>query len=102
MRLKVISREEQICRRAHCERLRVDPADIQSLLENHIDGCNAHVRIEGSHIHAVVISDKFEGLNTLKRQQMVYGALNAAIAEGRIHAVHMKTFTPTEWQSQAG
>ncbi|GAB1269857.1 BolA family iron metabolism protein IbaG [Aurantivibrio infirmus] len=78
----------------------MEPADIQALLENHIDECKADVQVDGSHVNVVVISAQFEGLNTLKKQQLVYGALNAAIADGRIHAVHMKTYTPAEWQAQ--
>jgi len=79
----------------------VEPADIQALLQSHIEGCEAEVQVDGGHVHARVISERFDGLNTLKRQQLVYGALNEAIADGRIHAVHMQTFTPAEWQAQS-
>lgn len=72
--------------------------EVQALLASHIPGCESAVRIEGNHVHLAVVSDKFEGLGPVKRQQLVYGALNAAIAEGRIHAVHMKTYTPAEWE----
>ena len=74
--------------------------EIQQLLQSHIPGCDTEVDIDGSHVSVMVISDQFEGLNTLKKQQLVYGALNAAIADGRIHAVHMKTYTPAEWSSE--
>lgn len=78
----------------------MEPAEIKVLLENHISDCQAEVQVDGSHVNVVVISAQFEGLNTLKKQQLVYGALNAEIADGRIHAVHMKTYTPAEWQAQ--
>lgn len=78
----------------------MESEEIQALLADHIDDCKSEIQIDGSHVNVVVISAQFEGLNTLKKQQLVYGALNAAIADGRIHAVHMKTFTPAEWQAQ--
>jgi acid stress-induced BolA-like protein IbaG/YrbA len=78
----------------------VSPEEIQQLLLTQIPGCKAEVDIDGSHVSVVVVSNQFEGLNTLKKQQLVYGALNAAIADGRIHAVHMKTLTPTEWSAE--
>jgi acid stress-induced BolA-like protein IbaG/YrbA len=76
----------------------VEAGDIQTLLSEHIPDSEAKVRVEGSHVHLLVVSARFEGLNTLKRQQLIYGALNQSIADGRIHAVHMKTYTPVEWQ----
>jgi acid stress-induced BolA-like protein IbaG/YrbA len=78
----------------------VNPDEIQQLLLQQIPGCTAEVDVDGSHVNLMVVSDQFEGLNTLKKQQLVYGALNAAIADGRIHAVHMKTLTPTEWSAE--
>jgi acid stress-induced BolA-like protein IbaG/YrbA len=76
----------------------VEAGEIQALLQSHIPDSDAQVQVDGSHVNVLVVSAQFEGLNTLKRQQLVYGALNQAIADGRIHAVNMKTFTPTEWQ----
>lgn len=76
----------------------MEAGDIQTLLESHIPNCKAQVQVDGSHANVVVVSGQFEGLSPLKKQQLVYGALNQAIADGRIHAVHMKTFTPAEWQ----
>lgn len=78
----------------------VEAEAIKAMLQQHIDGAEVTVQIDGTHVNLVVVSDRFEGLNTLKKQQLVYGALNAAIADGRIHAVHMKTYTTTEWQAQ--
>jgi len=78
----------------------VNPDEIKQLLLEHIPDCQTEVDIDGSHVSVTGVSDKFSGLNTLKKQQLVYGALNAAIADGRIHAVHMKTLTPAEWSAE--
>ena len=72
--------------------------DVQALILQAIPECQVEVTIEGSHAHLVVVSDVFEGLNAVKKQQLVYGALKESIASGDIHAVHMKTYTPAEWQ----
>lgn len=76
----------------------MEAAEIQDLLKEHLPDSEAQVQMDGGHVNVLVVSSRFEGLNTLKKQQMVYGALNEAIADGRIHAVHMKTYTPAEWQ----
>jgi acid stress-induced BolA-like protein IbaG/YrbA len=44
----------------------------------------------------VVVTSEFEGLSTVKRQQLVYSHLQEAIASGAIHAVTMKTYTPEQ------
>ena len=74
--------------------------DVKALITQAVPECELEVVIEGSHVHVMVISEAFEGLNAVKRQQMVYGALQSAIASGEIHAVHMKTYTPTERPAQ--
>lgn len=78
----------------------MNPEEIQQLLQEKIPGCEAQVEVDGSHVSLMVVSQNFDGLTTLKKQQLVYSALNAAIADGRIHAVHMKTLTPAEWSAE--
>ena len=72
--------------------------DVKSLVTEAIPECELDVTIEGSHVHLTVVSEAFEGLNPVKKQQLVYGALQQSIASGDIHAVHMKTYTPAQWQ----
>lgn len=78
----------------------MNPEQIKAALETSIDSAQVEVSSDGSHVHVVVVSPAFEGLNPVKKQQLVYGALQEAIATGAIHAVHMKTFTPDEWAAQ--
>ena len=40
-----------------------------------------------------IVSDAFEGLNAVKRQQSVYRVLNPHIASGVIHAINMQLMT---------
>lgn len=68
--------------------------EIQAAVQAAIPGADVDVRIDGSHAHLTVTSSAFAGLTPVKKQQMVYSALEEAIASGAIHAVHIKTITP--------
>lgn len=74
----------------------MEPEAIKALLQSQFDGATIEVNVEGSHVGLSIVSEAFEGLNTLKRQQAVYGVLSEHIASGAIHAVNMKTLTPQE------
>ncbi len=80
----------------------MQPDEIKRLLESQITDSDVEVSIDGSHVNLVVVSPAFEGLNAVKKQQLVYGVLADPIASGVIHAVNMKTYTPAEWQAQQG
>jgi acid stress-induced BolA-like protein IbaG/YrbA len=79
----------------------MDAASVKALLQNHMQECEFHVQGEGSHYDIAAIGEVFEGLRPVKKQQLVYGALKDHIADGSIHAVNIRTFTPAEWQEQA-
>ena len=57
-----------------------------------------HAVPEGSesHFRVVLVSEKFRGLSTVQRHQMVYGLLKEELS-GPIHAFSQHTFTPEEW-----
>ena len=56
-----------------------------------------HVEVEGDgrHFFATIVSSAFEGLPRVRRHQQVYAALGDRMRE-QIHALSMKTLTPTE------
>lgn len=51
-----------------------------------------------SHFKVIVVSEVFEGLRAIQRQQKVYQILADEMA-GSVHALTMQTLTPAEWQS---
>lgn len=53
----------------------------------------------GDHLEAIVISAAFEGKTRVRQHQMVYQALQDAMATEAIHALALKTFTPLAWES---
>ncbi len=79
----------------------MDAARVKTLLENHLQECEFYVQGEGSHYDIAAIGAVFEGLRPVKKQQLVYAALSNHIADGSIHAVNIRTFTPAEWLARA-
>ncbi len=78
------------------------PEDIQSLIENSIENCEAIVEgDDGVHFQAVVISDTFTGLSPVKRHQMVFKTLGDRM-QSEIHALSIRPLTRDEWDKQQG
>ncbi len=74
----------------------MNPEDIKTLLAGAFPDAQIQVSGDGRHFDLVLVSERFDGLRTIKRQQLVYAALNSEIASGAIHAVNMRTLTPAE------
>ena len=75
------------------------PAEIERFI---VDGLACeHVEVEGDgrHFFATIVSTEFEGTNRIARHQRVYRALGERMRE-QIHALSMKTLTPTEYRNQ--
>lgn len=54
---------------------------------------------DGRHFSAIVVADEFIGKTKVKQQQLVYACLGEHIANGDIHALSLKTYTPEDWQA---
>jgi acid stress-induced BolA-like protein IbaG/YrbA len=79
----------------------MQPDEVKQLLQSRLAGCEVEVNGDGRHFAIRVIGDIFAGLSPVKKQQLVYGALSEAFANGSIHAVdQLVTLTPAEWQSR--
>ena len=74
------------------------PEEIKKALEVTMPDCEVEVSGEGRNFDITVVGDVFEGLNAVKKQQLVYAGLNKYIADGSVHAVNMKTYTRDEWR----
>ncbi|MDR0256979.1 MAG: BolA family transcriptional regulator [Stenotrophomonas maltophilia] len=66
------------------------PSHLQVLDESHM-----HSRGVETHYKAVLVSEQFEGLNSVKRHQKVYATLGDLM--GQFHALALHTYTPQEW-----
>jgi len=72
------------------------PAEILQILQSESPDVEWFVDGDGYQYQVNAVSDVFDGLNAVKRQQFVYKILNPYIADGRIHAVTIKAQTPAE------
>lgn len=70
---------------------------ITQLIQTKFPGDHLETSYEGSHLSVLLVSESFRGVSPVKKQQMVYAAVNERIASGEVHAVHMKLFTPEEY-----
>ena len=72
--------------------------EIRTSLNGKIPDAKIHIEEQQGKYLITVISTQFEGLTALARQKIVYAPLAPHIAEGNIHAVTIKTYTPSEWK----
>lgn len=76
--------------------------ELKALLEAKLPGCEVEVSGDGRHFDLIVIGAVFEGMTPVKKQQHVYAVINDRIADGSVHAVNMKTYTPAQWAALQG
>lgn len=76
--------------------------EVRAAIQAAIPGCQVAVEGEGCSFSAVVVSEAFQGLSLVKRQQLVLAAVKEWLATGALHAISMKTYTPEEWQAISG
>ncbi len=68
----------------------LNPEHLQVLDESHM-----HSRGLQTHYKAVLVSEQFAGLNSVKRHQKVYATLGDLM--GQFHALALHTYTAEEW-----
>ena len=74
----------------------MDTDGIRQALEGGLTDLDMQMEADVNKISLLLVSPSFEGLNRVKRQQLVYKLLNDRISSGEVHAVMMKTLTPAE------
>ncbi|KEF31601.1 MAG: BolA/IbaG family iron-sulfur metabolism protein [Gammaproteobacteria bacterium] len=80
----------------------MDATEVAELVKESLPGCEVQVQVDGTHYMVVVVGDVFEGLSTIKRQQLINKALFQQVMDGTIHALHPRAFTPAEWAERQG
>ena len=76
----------------------VSPESIKQGIEAGLACEHVEVVGDGQHFQALVVARGFEGKSRVQRHQLVYAALGERMRE-EIHALSMRTLTPSEWQS---
>ncbi len=90
-------------RRARIEaklRERLDAAHVEVIDESHLHVGHAGAASGGGHFRAVIVASRFEGLSALEAQRLVYKSLSDEMG-GEIHALSMRTLTPSQWKDAA-
>lgn len=72
------------------------PQEVQRFIAEGLQCEHLHVEGDGRHFFATIVTAEFDGLSRVARHQRVYGALGERMRE-QIHALSMKTLTPSEW-----
>ena len=72
------------------------PQDVRDFIVAGLTCQHVEVEGDGRHFFATIVSVEFEGLPRVRRHQRVYAALGDRMRE-QIHALSMKTLTPTEF-----
>lgn len=76
------------------------PTHLEVIDESYLHEGHSGARPGGeSHFRVVVVTDRFEGVGRVQRQQQVYGVLGEVI-KGGVHALSMMTATPGEYEGQ--
>ena len=74
----------------------LNPTQLEIINDSHKHAGHAGSPDSGeSHFTVTVVSDKFFGLSSVKRHQLVYTIL-AELLEGPIHALSLRAFAPNE------
>jgi stress-induced morphogen len=80
----------------------MEPSEIVRKIEEALGEAAVHVTdLTGTrdHYSVVVVSPQFEGKLPLKQHRLVNAALAEELASGELHALQLKTLTPTEWEA---
>ncbi len=74
--------------------------ELQQIIATGLNCQHLEVDGDGRHWSAVIVSPEFEGKRLIQRHQRVYATLGQRMHTDEVHALSMKTYTPTEWAAQ--
>ncbi len=77
----------------------MSPQQVEAMIKEKLSDAQVKVAGDGEHFEAIIVSAEFEGKTRVKQHQLVYSALNEAMASEAIHAIALKTYTPQAWQA---
>ena len=73
---------------------------VETILRDALSLDEVIVKANGNHYEVIAVGDCFDGISRVKKQQLVYAPLMESISDGTLHAVSIKTFTPSEWKRE--
>ena len=80
---------------------------LQQLVPSHFEVVNESSGHGGyfpgkeSHFKVTIVSDTFSGLRLVQRHQKVYAVAGDLLSPGKIHALAIHAYVPSEWTGEA-
>lgn len=78
----------------------INPNEVEAMIKSQLTDAQVQVNdLTGTrdHYQAIVVSSQFEGKTLVQQHQLVYKAVQQAMATEAIHALALKTYTPDDW-----
>ncbi len=81
----------------------MQPHEVKARIEGGLQ--TTHVEVQEfsggtDHYAVVIVSDDFDGVPLLRRHRMVMELFRAEVATEEVHALTIKAYTNTQWQSE--
>ena len=77
----------------------ITPAQLAALIQDALPDAVVDARDftgTADHYDVRVVSRRFAGIPIIDQHRLVYGAVDPALKDGRLHAIQIKTATPVE------
>jgi acid stress-induced BolA-like protein IbaG/YrbA len=78
----------------------MDAAQLKAIITAGLTCQHIETDGDGRHWNALIVSPEFEGKRGVQRHQLVYATLGQRMHTDEIHALAMKTLSPSEWAAQ--
>jgi acid stress-induced BolA-like protein IbaG/YrbA len=79
----------------------VTAQELQDLIGAGLPCAHLQVQGDGRHWYATLVSAEFEGKRLIQRHQRVYATLGNRMMTDEVHALSMRTYSPTEWANMS-
>lgn len=79
----------------------LDPKMLEARLKEAMPAAEIQIRDTtgtGDHFEARIVASEFEGKSMIEQHRIVYAPLQDLLASGALHALALKTYSPTQWQ----
>ena len=75
--------------------------ELQDLIGAGLPCAHLQVQGDGRHWYATLVSAEFEGKRLIQRHQRVYATLGNRMVTDEVHALSMRTYSPSEWENMS-
>ena len=79
----------------------LDPEKVKQRITAALPGADVEVKDltgTGDHFEARVVSAEFDGKSMVDQHKLVYAPLQDWLKTGELHALALKTFSPSQWE----